>query len=59
MSWEMEGAEAGDFKDGTLGETFPNDQSSVDGRGRPSASSAWWPEATPLSLCKSTKNPGG
>ena len=51
MSWEMGGAEAGDFKDGTFGKTFPDDQSSADGRGRLAASSAWWPGMTPLSLC--------
>ena len=51
VSWEMGGAEAGDFKDGTFGKTFPDDQSSADGRGRLAASSAWWPGMTPLSLC--------
>lgn len=49
--WEMGGAGAGDFKDDTSSKTFPDDQSSADGRGRLAASSAWWPEVTPVSPC--------
>ena len=47
--WEMGGA--GGFKDDTSNKTFPDDQSSADGRGRLAASSAWWPEVTPVSPC--------